>query len=71
MSNTEAPLETPLETKKPPRRKRRPLRRWITWLFLAFFSVGLACLAGTWVWLESEAGATTIPVTQHPALRGT
>ncbi len=60
MSNTEAPLETPLETKKPPRRNRRPLRRWITWLFLAFFSVGLACLAGAWVWLESEAGARKI-----------
>ncbi len=60
MSNTEAPLEAPLETENPPRRKRRPLRRWITWLFLAIFTVGLASVVGTWVWLESEAGATKI-----------
>ena len=60
MNNAEAPLENRLETKKTPRRGRRPLRRWSTWLFLAFFTIGLALLAATWIWLESESGATKI-----------
>jgi uncharacterized protein involved in outer membrane biogenesis len=58
MSNPEAPLET----QKTPRRKGRLVRRWLSRLFLAFVLVSLAAAAGTWAWLESEAGADKLRV---------
>jgi autotransporter translocation and assembly factor TamB len=54
--------EAPLETSKTPRRKGRPVRRWVSRLFLALVVVGFVSLAAAWVWIESEAGAEKLRV---------